>query len=219
MRDLALPAAVRAHDPEIEVRGPHQVAAQETPVVRGRRVSRRILGAPADPLAVAREIRSTVVAELIGEPHDARAVRMHLVQVEVAVAHGSEHDPATVDRERGLGVVAGRAGEATEVGAVGPRGEDVVALSDRPHVALREVRRRRARVAREVGRGEQHAPIPVVEVAAGGAALASAHPLECAGREVEHELLIAGIAVARGLEDQLGSVARPVGLRRSRRRT
>ena len=159
-----------------------------------------------------REERATVVAGLIGEPRESRTVHAHLVEVDIAVALAREHEPLAVRAQRALGVVAVAVRQALQVTAVGLRRPDVVRPVDRPSVTLAHVGRRRARVAARVRRGEQHALVVIVEIAAGGAALAGAHQRALPGPEVIDVLLVARPLSGRRLKDEPGAVGAPVGL-------
>ena len=113
-----------------------------------------------------------------------------------------------------LGVVAGGVGEPLEAGAVEGVAHDVVAGGHRPRVALRVVDGRRAGGVGEVGRGVEDAPVAVVEVAAGHAALAARDPPALPGRDVDHVLLVAhhALGLVHPLVDDALAVRAPVAL-------
>ena len=127
-------------------------------------------GPPHDLRAVGAEERAAVVAGAGGQAlRSARLV--HHVEVEVAVAHGREDQLSAAAAPRRLGVVARRLGEAPRGRAVRRRLVEVVAVVERPDVALRLVGRGRALRGRAVRRGVDDAvALRPVEVAAGGAA-------------------------------------------------
>ena len=129
------------------------------------------------------------------------------------VAHRREDQAAGHRTDRGFGIVSRLVGDPLQVGPVGVGREDVVPLVDGPYVLTTGAEHRGRTVGvREVGRRVDDPLVTLQEVAASGASLAGTDEVLLAGREVEHENLVAGVLAELALHDQLGAVAGPVRL-------
>ena len=155
-----------------------------------------------------------VVAGRVGQSPDVAAVAVHPVKLEVVVARRGEDDGAIARAHGGLGVVALLGRQAGDAGAVGGRLEDVVAVVERPDVALAHVgpgraggparggwRRRPDRPTGGNGR-RWWRPGPRRPAPAAPGLGQDRHPVDA----------IAALGRLAGLERELGAVEGPVGL-------
>ena len=134
--------AVAVHHEELERRRTPEPFLQQAAILVELCAGAEQAAAERDLLAVPREERSAVGPGPVRQPAHVRAVGLHRIDLHVAVADAGEHDQA-VRRDRGLGVVAGRARQLRRRRAVGVGAVDVVAVVDRPHVTTRVARPRR----------------------------------------------------------------------------
>src|SRR6184192_2324843 len=103
-----------------------------------------MLGAVDDFLAIVGPEGAAVVTQLASELLDVGAVGIHGVDVEIAIAGGSEHDVLAVPGDGGLGVVAVRAGKLLHIAAIWLGRIDLIAIVNRPDVAMGVIRLRRS---------------------------------------------------------------------------
>ncbi len=214
VRDLALIRPVCVHDVQLELRGPHQTLREQRtkPVelfalLRPRR-------APDDLRAVGVEERATVVPGLERQPLHVLAVGVHAVQLDVVVARRREDDGAILPAHRRLGVIPLGARERAKLRAVGLRLEDVVAVVERPDVALAHIGPRGTLGAAQVRRRVKQLGVVRKEVAARGRAQAGRDRLRCGGivEDAHREDAVAALRVRVRLVREPCAVEAPVGL-------
>src|SRR5207302_7595191 len=92
LRDLALIAAIGAHDHDFELDRHHKIPRKKILVLLDLGRSLRPARTPDNPLTILRVPRAAVVAELIREPPLLSAIDVHVVDFEIAIARGGEDD-------------------------------------------------------------------------------------------------------------------------------
>jgi len=217
VRHLVDVGAVGLGDVDLELGGPDQAVGEQIAVFVHLLARRRPRRAPDDVRAVGREERAAVVARRRGEAADVRPVGVHAVEIEIAVARRGKDHRAVHRADGRLGVIGVVIGQPLQVAAVGLGGVDLVVGIDRPDVAVRTVRRRRAGIAGGMGGRKQDALTVFGKI--------RARRLPLAGRHQRHRVLagflavgghaedlVAGIGRMRRLHRQLAAVGRPVGL-------
>ena len=203
--------AVGVHDADLE--GPRRIGVTGQVLAVPRQVfgRGRMVGAVDDLAAVVGEEGTAVVAGRVRQALHVRAVGVHRVDLEVSVARRREDDRLSVGRDRRLGVIVGGSEERPEVAPVGSGRVDVVVV-ERPDVAVRAVRPRRASRSGAEGRPVEDPVSRRKEVGAGRLAFAVRDAAAIRAVGVHGEDLVAGQRAVVGLEDQPCPIGGPVRL-------
>ena len=210
---LARVAAVGVGDVDLELAGPDLLVGEELLGLRRFLGGLRSRGAPDDLRAVGREEAAAVVARGVRQTLHVLAIAVHAVKLEVAVSVRGEQDRAVARADGGLGVIGRVVGQALRVRSVGIGGEDLVAVVNRPDVAVRSDPAASGR-PRPRGASRRTRCASVGKEVTAGRGLAGRHR-GLALRMVDGDLenLVALERRTHRLEDQLLAVRRPVRLR------
>ncbi len=213
IRDPLGVLAIGVGDEDLHFHGRSQVLGQFVFVILHSFRSGRMAGAPDQLLTVPREERAAVVADAGSDLACLAAVHVADPQVQIAAALGGPHHFPGLPVHGGFRVVSRMREHLLDNLSVERGLVHLKRFVDWPQIALAAVDAGRTWRAGFV-RGRVNDVLAVgIEISAGGAALARRHQVLVGSVGVHHKDLIALVGVARGLENDLGSVRRPIGFR------